>query len=195
MEQKVFVEIGACDFDNLDALLDEGWIGYFVEPIPVYYNSLIEKIKKSGRVCHFTNVAISNYTGTVEMTYIDPKTTDQQWVRGISHMTSRVHQSSRLIPRNVNEGHDIGKPVTIEVPCWSLDVYLERQGLTNIDMLRMDVEGHELQILCEYSWTVMPKRIKIEHKFVHTDRLRLLLESKGYVVMEAGDDFYCIMKE
>jgi len=39
---KTYVEIGACDFDNLDGYLDDGRV-IFVEPVPVYMESLKKK--------------------------------------------------------------------------------------------------------------------------------------------------------
>ena len=54
-KEKVFVEIGVCDFDTLEPLLDNGWEGYFVEPIKQY----ADKIKSF----NMTNCAISSYNG------------------------------------------------------------------------------------------------------------------------------------
>ena len=35
---KTFVEIGVSDFNTLEQLLDNGWEGYFVEPVKRYAN-------------------------------------------------------------------------------------------------------------------------------------------------------------
>ena len=48
---KTFIEIGACDFDTLVHLSDEGWQGIVVEPIREYYNNIerkpnVKKIKE-----------------------------------------------------------------------------------------------------------------------------------------------------
>ena len=40
MKQKIFVEIGVCDFDTLEPLIDNGWLGYFVEPVSKYARKL-----------------------------------------------------------------------------------------------------------------------------------------------------------
>ena len=40
MKQKIFVEIGVCDFDTLEPLIDNGWKGYFVEPVKEYADKL-----------------------------------------------------------------------------------------------------------------------------------------------------------
>ena len=40
MKQKIFVEIGVCDFDTLEPLIHKGWLGYFVEPVNEYASKL-----------------------------------------------------------------------------------------------------------------------------------------------------------
>lgn len=189
---KTFLEIGSCDFDNLDCLLDEGWVGYFVEPIPAYYESLRGKIDRPGRKFTVFNCAISNKDGILDMTYIDPSTASEEWVRGISHAKTN---SSRLIPRNKELGYNIGKSVDISVPCFTLDTFLKENNITELDMLRVDTEGHELEILLNYSWTIKPKSIKIEHKFVDINILKGILTMQGYDIVTIGDDMYCRLNE
>ena len=55
MRQKVFVEIGVCDFDTLEPLIDNGWLGYFVEPVSKYARKLNQY--------DVTECAISSYDG------------------------------------------------------------------------------------------------------------------------------------
>lgn len=188
---KVFVEIGSCDFDNLDCLLDEGWAGYFIEPIPESINSLINKVRRPNRMAQFHNIAISDRDGTMDMVYIDPKTASEEWVRGISHSAKG---GSNLIYLNERLGHQIGNKKTITVPCLTLDTYLQRHGITRIDMLRVDVEGHEIDVLQNYSWTIKPKYIKIEHKFVDLNKLWGIITKQGYEIMNHQDDLYCVLK-
>ena len=77
-KKKVFVEIGVCDFDTLEPLLDNGWEGYFVEPIQEYAEKLSH--------LNMTNCAISNSDGTVKM-YKSNQT--NQWSKGISHIVKQ----------------------------------------------------------------------------------------------------------
>jgi FkbM family methyltransferase len=189
---KTFLEIGSCDFDNLDHLLDEGWAGYFIEPIPVYFESLRGKIERPDRKTTFINCAISSEDGSMDMTYIDPSTANEQWVRGISHIKAG---GSRLIPKNKELGYNIGKAIDVTVPCLTLDTFLKLFNITELDMLRIDTEGHELEILMNYSWTIKPKSIKIEHKFVDINILKGILTSQGYDIVTIGDDLYCRLNE
>lgn len=189
MTAPVFIEIGTSDFDNLDGLLDEGWRGFFVEPIKEYLDSLKKKVQSEGRDAHFLNVAVSDNNGYSLMTYVDPSSAKEQWIRGISHMNS---ESSNLIVRNDVNGYDMGDVKNIYVPTVTLDWLLKFIDVKNVHMLRIDVEGHELAILRNYSWNIKPKCIKIEHKFVDKMELLQLLVSKGYIVLDEGDDFYCV---
>ena len=72
----IFVEVGACDFDNLDALLHDGWRGYFIEPVPEYLHSLMQKIYNNSRGksldAIFENIAISDRNGTGQIRYYPP---------------------------------------------------------------------------------------------------------------------------
>lgn len=188
--KKVFIEIGSCDFDNLDNLLNEGWQGYFIEPIPDYYYSLKNKILNPN--AYFHNIAISSSIGYKEMTYVDSLTVKEQWMRGISHLSQ---ESSNLINRNVELGYNLGNIKRVKVPSVTLDFYLSLFDIKQIDMLRIDTEGHELAILSNYSWSVKPKKIKVEHKFVDKDKLLDILTDNDYTVADIGDDFYCVYNE
>ena len=72
-KKKVFVEIGVCEFDTLEPLLENGWEGYFVEPIKKYADKITHNM---------TNCAISSYNGTMEM-YMS-NGLDGGWSKGIS---------------------------------------------------------------------------------------------------------------
>ena len=58
MKQKIFVEIGVCDFDTLEPLIDNGWLGYFVEPVNKYASKLSDY--------DVTECAISYYDGVAD---------------------------------------------------------------------------------------------------------------------------------
>ena len=186
---KNFVEIGACDFDNLDNYLDINNTVFFVEPVPAYYKSLISKVGKK-RNAVFDNCAISSFNGKTNITFIEPDTAEQQWVRGISHLD---FSSSNLILKNKNLGYNIGTPKSVNVRCFTLDYFFYRHGIRNVEYLKMDVEGHELEILKAFSWRIKPQRLKIEHKFVNVDELTGMLSEQGYTNIIIGDDVYATL--
>lgn len=186
---KTFIEIGTSDFNNLDAFLDCGWRGFFIEPVPKYFESLQEKVKGKNSVC--VQTAITNYNGTIKMDVLTPYQ-EEQWQRGISHVHAEgnpANYSSNLVQRN----KDIGNVETIIVPCVTLDFFLEHFNIVEVDFMQIDVEGHELAILEHYSWNVKPKMLKIEHKFIDDSRLTSLLDSNGYKWWMEREDVYAIL--
>ena len=82
---------------------------------------------------------------------------------GASHVCDDNHEGARLLelPGNVNLNL---REATIKVPCMKLDTLFAMYDLTEIDYMKIDVEGHELQVLRGYSWDVKPKMLKVEHQ-------------------------------
>ena len=182
---KTFVELGVCDFSTLEPLLDNGWEGYFVEPIERYAKKL-ENITKD--TCHVTQAAISSYNGELKMYQSKAYTEDKlKWVNGISHAVEQ--QGERLLSLPENK-HLIEN--TITVPCYTLQTYLNINNITSIDYLKMDVEGHETDIIESYDWSVFPTFIKMEHWHINDILMRELLESKGYIVTVEERDIYAV---
>ena len=177
---KTFIEIGSCDFENNDHLLDEGWIGHFIEPISFVNESLQKKIRekynKRPVVAKFHQCAISDYNGIILMKYVNPTAKNWlQWVRGISAIDNGINNNG--INARVWNTNEIE---TTEVQCYTLDTFLEMAGITEVDFMQIDVEGHELNILRNYSWKIKPKRMKIEHMWCGWAPIHLLLEQNGY---------------
>lgn len=187
---KNYVEIGTSDFDNLDNFLGPDSRVYFVEPVSAYLDSLKKRIGTNDSA-YFDNCAISSFNGKADITYIDPDTASEQWVRGISHLN---FSSSNLIERNHQQGYlSSCKAITRRVRCFTLDYFFYRHGIREVEFLKMDVEGHELEIFSVYNWRVKPKHLKIEHKFVDLNKLLSILAEQGYDSQVHGDDVYATL--
>jgi FkbM family methyltransferase len=184
--KKTFIEIGACDFDNNDDLLDSGWRGIFVEPIWQYYNNLVRKVQ--GKDATIVRAAITSFDGTIKM---DTIPNSEDWVKGISHISSEITDNiaSGLVKRNAPDTFQV-----VEVPAMTLDTLLTTHDVTDIDFMQIDVEGHELVILDSYSWRIKPKYLRIEHKFIDDIKLTSILERNGYKCWVERDDLYGILK-
>jgi FkbM family methyltransferase len=195
---KTFVEIGACDFNNLDELGQYGWQGYLVEPIPYFCEQLTQKLAEVPNM-HVIQAAISDHDGTTKMLTLDTFGEDGNadipaWMRGISHIKPAEGQAidnftSGLITRNAPQ-----HALEMEVPCMTLDTLIDQNNITEIDFLQMDAEGHELTIFNNYSWKVKPKMMRIEHKFVDDTMLSQLFADQGYMCWTERDDIYAILK-
>jgi len=187
---KTFVELGACDFENLTSLLMADWKGYFIEPIPHYMDSLKADVERQGlsQNAIFEQSAITDYDGEIELVYVTNP--DEQWKRGISHVkpNGKNNYTSNLIGYN-NFDYNF-----IKVNALTLNSFLIKHQIDEIDLLKIDVEGHELVILEKYDWCIKPKYLKIEHKFVNDLRLTNLLADKGYFLWQEKDDLYAILK-
>ena len=61
-----------------------------------------------------------------------------------------------------------------------------------MDLLKVDAEGHELNIFMNYSFKIKPRMIKVEHKHVSDTILARKLELNGYLVWTEKSDIYAI---
>ena len=74
----------------------------------------------------------------------------------------------------------------------TLDSLIAKHKFEHINYLKIDVEGHELNILDNYSWEIEPDVIKCEHAHIDDIYLSELLKSKGYIVYVETSDIYAI---
>jgi len=187
---KTFVEIGACDFGNNDSLLKEGWVGHFVEPVPVFAQSLQNKLRQThGLLAHNAKVhqcAISSYDGLAKMQHVNPNTNNwQQWVRGIGNVIGYAKN-----PIDTRGDFERDHIVNIDVVCYTLDTFFKNIGVDSVDLLQIDTEGHELDILENYSWCIKPKRMVVEHMWCGRGPLQVILERAGYTCTADGEDIF-----
>ena len=177
MRQKLFVEIGTCDFDTLEPLLQNGWTGYFVEPVKKY----ADKLPKANT----TNCCISSYDGEIDF-YVSA-TTGEEWVKGISHCV--FQQGTKLLEF---EGNRQFLKEKISVKCYKLQTFLKNNNIKYIDYLKVDTEGHETDIFEAYDWSIKPTFIKLEHSHIDDTKMRTLLEKQGYLCYTENYDIYAI---
>ncbi len=181
MTDKVFLEIGTSNFDTLIPLIENGWQGYCVEPVAEYVHDLL----KLNQNVVLSNCAISSYDGMLKM--YQCRTDTEEWQRGITHAVEQ--QGGKLLEKKPN-AHLLKN--IIEVPCYTLSSYIKRMGITHIDMLKVDVEGHENDIFDCYDWIVKPTFMKVEHAHVDDVKLRKTFEDQGYIVYTEENDLYCV---
>lgn len=58
-------------------------------------------------------------------------------------------------------GVNIDEPINIKIPCTTIDSYCSKNGIEKIDLLKIDVEGAELQVLKGASKMFSEKRIAV----------------------------------
>jgi len=177
---KTFVEIGAAGFDTCLPLAKSGWKGISIEPVPY----LFERTKKQyqGLDVDVRNFAVSDSNGTVEMAVARD---DGDWLTGCSHVISSNHIGYKLSD-DPDRRYDFEEKIT--VPCVTLSYVMS--FVNHVDFLKIDAEGHELNILMGYSFILKPRFIKIEHKHVDDTLLCSKLKENGYLVWTEKDDIY-----
>ncbi len=184
---KTFIEIGCADFDTLIPMARKGgWGGWCIEPVPEHAQTLREATRDLPVAV--LEAAISSYDGTVTMAVGG----GQDWARGASHVIDKHHSGGRMLehPKNVELGLKVDE---IKVQSLKLDTFILEQGIEDIDFMKIDVEGHEMEILTTYSWDVRPKVLKIEHKHLSGNTLDKMLKRRGYTLFVETDDIYAIL--
>ena len=177
--RKRFVEIGSADFDTCLPLAQAGWRGVCVEPVPYLYERVREQYE--GLNVHVMNTAISDRDGSLEMAVAR----EDGWLTGCSHVISDHHKGYKL-SENKDRVGDFD--LKISVSCMTLDNLLGY--MEHLDFLKIDAEGHELNIIMDYSFRIKPSLIKIEHKHVDDTLIARKLEENGYLVWTEKDDIY-----
>lgn len=139
---------------------------YYIEANPYVYLNLINKFKN----IYF--YALTNSIGQTQFTVTS-------WVGNSSINHSEEHRKELM-----NYGSSFEN---IQVPCITYKYFLENIIKNNIDILILDIEGHECTVLktfYELKREQLPKFVIIECGYDWLDRKKILLEL-GYKI-----DFY-----
>lgn len=159
---KTFLEIGSCDFDNLNYLSHYGWKGVIVEPIAKYLDNIIRLDN-----VQYINAAITENDGTAKM-YTAP-----------DHITQKDKDYKGMSTLYQNSNNALTE--VVEVQTMSFDTLLSTTGITQIDYLKIDTEGYDGKILQAFPWRkIKPSYIKFESKHIDVRPILLLLEMQGY---------------
>lgn len=167
-----FVDVGAHDGQSFSNSWffekDLGWHGICVEPLP----HLFEQLQKE-RNCICINACASDSSGSVPFLHVN--SCDEM----LSGPCATFNQNKlNAVIKDV----DIfgGELNIIQVPCVRLDKIFKEHGITHIDFLSIDVEGHELQVLVGIDFSkVIVDVIAIENDY-HDEHLRALLQKHGF---------------
>ena len=90
-----------------------------------------------------------------------------------SGIVSTHRQGKNILKRN---------NAVVRQKCVSVDTQLKRYGVTEIDYLNLDVEGHELEILKSFNWDkVKIKVISVEISSITAKPIQEFLESNRFV--------------
>lgn len=137
------------------------------------------------------NMAVSNKNGTVAFNRsIQTDGAGDGWARGIGVVDDGDHLGASMLTQPANAHFLMDK---IEVPRCRLDNYLIENEIDHIDFMKIDVEGHELNIIGCYSWKVKPTFVKIEHAHIDVSLMTNILHKQGYMTWVESSDIYAVI--
>jgi len=130
-----------------------------VEPVPYIFKQLKENYKKKNiKNIYFINKAVSNFIGHIELTTPSEKNDFTKLPFWASQLSSTRNDHISSINPNVKI---ITEKIIVETT--TLDQIIKDYNLKEIELLHTDTEGHDYEILMNYSFIVKPKKILFEH--------------------------------
>lgn len=199
-----FMQIGANDGMRNDParefIVEGNWHGVLVEPNPFAF----EQLKQNYAYCnrghlHFREAAISNQGGTLpifthRLEYL--RTLPREVALNMTRKTSANRQHLEMNGCHDSQGATIPGAieniVRVEVPCMTVAQAIE--GVfpqPRLDLLVMDVEGHERAVLEAIDFQAVPVKaifFEYEHLAGSEGDVRQLLEGNGFTLIQSGRD-------
>lgn len=180
------VQIGANDGVADDPLADvfskTRWSGLLVEPVPYLYEALVARYRGRPGV-RVERAAVSSTNGEAPLYRLRRVPGQPEWFSGLATLDREVLLKHRpSIP-------EIDSLLLEEsVPTVRLDTLLERHGISRIDLLVLDTEGHDFEILRALDFTrFRPVLLMFEHQHLSANDKAAafaLLETHGYSFKE-----------
>ena len=203
----MIIEIGTSDFRTQAGQVD----GVFIEPVKYYFDRMVDLSKRRigrftddepedvGIFMRYENVAISDYEGEVEVFSVKVDNMlsmgAPQWMRGCNSI-SKPHPSvitwcqARFIDPIQYTNRET-------VPVVRIKSIIDKYNITELDLLKIDTEGHDCIILNDYINTVeiLPKVIQFEANVLsdpkEVAKLVARLKPLGYECKQVKDDMIC----
>lgn len=189
-----FVQVGANDGQHGDPLhrhvKRDGWRGYLFEPVPLYFAQLVANYESCPGIECF-NFAVSSSSGHQKIYYLDPAKADAapRWARAIASF-NKEHLTKHLAEDLILEE---------SVRCLPFEDFAREQGIGDVDLIVIDVEGHEGAVLSTFDLArINPKLVILEH--IHTPEADLAgiekaLEEAGLVIIKGYKDMIALRPE
>ncbi|MES2308204.1 MAG: FkbM family methyltransferase [Verrucomicrobiota bacterium] len=197
-EEVKFIQIGANDgktHDPIHAFVSPSkkWQGIVVEPVEYIFNLLLKNYENRSDLI-FENVAISDSNKDKKFFYVSNEAVKQ--IKGLKNNYNGVNGFSYdHIVRHFGEKI---KPFIKEqvMRTITLNTLLRRNNIQSLDILLIDVEGHEYSILKQLNFSeIKPKVILIEHQNAsYKNTFKMILKLKPhYTIFRSGGDLMAII--
>lgn len=180
-----FVQIGANDGvfgDPLrDYIVNFPWRGVLVEPQPEVFSKLRANYDAQEQRLVFENLAVSDHSGNITM--YGPR-------REGGNPTTYEASVSSAEPKIAARQLHTSDLEAFTVPCLTLNDLFEKHPMNSIDVLQIDVEGHEFKILSTLDFArFTPLLIQFECGHLSpkdVDRTVQCLTSNNYRILYGG---------
>ena len=191
-----FLEIGTCDFEIGDGVINPDKLYVLVEPISYYLN----RLPNSSNIIKI-NHAVSNVEKTISIFYINEdniiKYNLPYWVRGCNKINEK-HPTVIKLLQNLNITENIFTEDKIE--SITFETLIKKFNINSIDKLKVDTEGHDHIIFktvidCLYKNIININSIKIQYipAFKNTEEIDVLrkeIEHLYPIQKIEGDNLY-----
>ena len=175
-----FIEIGTSDFNTLIQKADDNTVGFSIEPLDFYLDRLPNKKNVQKINCA---ISASDEDTYVDIYYVPIEVIEKNrlpyWLKGCSSVNS-MHPD----PAAQKFKHLYVKK---QVKSVSLLNFIKEHDITQIKILKIDVEGLDCKILNYYfdALDIKPEEIIFEHKHSNIDEYKEVTEkalAAGYKV-------------
>jgi FkbM family methyltransferase len=186
-----FIQIGAFDGvagDPLRPLIlaHPSWRGALVEPMPGSFAQLRDNYGVAPGPLHFLNCAVSDQSGTITMYFIGE---DEIARLGLPNWSREV---ASVIESHIEKHFPNARISARAVPAMKISEIAQTCDFTKVDLIVMDVEGHERRIIDSLDFTALGVRAAVfEHKHMiesEYDAVRGRLASFGFRLKRYGRD-------
>jgi FkbM family methyltransferase len=173
---KVFVEVGAFDgvhYSNVRRLVEKyGWSGYCLEPVEKNYQNLSKSYANMPVRC--LKVAAGNQDGEVDLN-----------VSTYPHLPSWGSDVASISEAEKDRWEAYNPVWTKEqVPLLTLTTLLDREKCSQVDLLSVDAEGHDLQVLEGIDFKRLAPRVIIVEYGKRRDEILSFLAVRDYSLIE-----------
>jgi len=147
-----------------------------------------------------TIVAIEPHPDNFELLILNLRFTRSRRVKAVNAIITNHDGTDRLFESNHPSTHSVlpsEKARPIDLPCYTLDSLLESLGISCVDLIKIDVEGADLQVLTGMTKTMnrsgdLKMIIELDHDELGEIRdLKTLLEllgANGFQALPVGID-------
>jgi FkbM family methyltransferase len=194
-----FLEVGAMDGVSYDPLHEHivanSWRGMLIEPLPDMFQQLRHTYRQFPHLI-LENVAIADAAGTATMLRVSSDAVEKglvpAWAKGISSFyADRNELGNAEYSSSILE--QIRPHVIREVvKCETLNNLMVKHNVRKIDILQIDVEGHDYHVLKQFDFErFQPAAVRMEFCALPAQEQQLtrsLLEKHGYETLQLSDD-------